>query len=147
MIIQHIITINDRYCFMSNDIQDIVINQCLGYDWNKKIMLNTIKIQIIHRIQSQFFFKIMLIIEIMKWIANTQKDTNNHIGYTPSNLLRLLLSVSARIAKMLSVGVHIIESHNVKKIQSIIREFAMEKNNISIHIFLFSVLFILEKNI
>jgi hypothetical protein len=144
---QDIIKINDVYCFISNDIQDIVINQCLGYDWNKKTILNTNKIHIIHRIHSQFFLEIILIIEIIKWIISVQKDMNSHIGYTPSNLLRLLLSVSARIAKILSVGVHMTESHRVKNIQNIINEFAMEKNNMSIQILLFSVLFILEKNI
>ncbi|MBQ5945704.1 hypothetical protein IJL65_05000 [bacterium] len=72
---------------------------------------------------------------------------NNPTGYTPSNFVRALLSVSARIANMLFVGVQIIESHRVKNIQNIMREFAIEKNKISIQIFLFSVLFTLEKNI
>ena len=47
---------------------------------------------------------------------------------------------------MLSVGFHIIESHNVMKIQNIIKAFAVDKNNISARIFLFSFLFMLEKN-
>ena len=80
-------------------------------------------------------------------IISTQNDINNPTGYTPSNFVRALLSVSARIANMLSVGVQITESHKVRNIQNIIKEFAIEKNNISIQIFLFSVLFMLEKNI
>ena len=57
------------------------------------------------------------------------------------------MSVNERIAKMLSVGLHIIVSHKVKKIQNIIRAFEIDKNIISAHIFLFSVLLMLEKNI
>ena len=72
---------------------------------------------------------------------------NNHTGYTPSNLVRALLSVNERIANMLSVGFHIMESHNVMKIQNIINAFAIDKKIISARIFLFSVLFMLEKNI
>jgi hypothetical protein len=48
---------------------------------------------------------------------------------------------------MLSVGVHITESHKVKNIPNIISAFAVDRNRISAQIFLFSVLFILEKNI
>ena len=62
-------------------------------------------------------------------------------------MVKALLSLKARIAKLLSVGFHIIESHNVIKIHNTIRAFAIDKNNISARIFLFSVLFILEKNI
>ena len=40
-----------------------------------------------------------------------------------------------------------IVSHRVRKIQNIMSAFAMDKNSISAQIFLFSVLFILEKNI
>ena len=110
-------------------------------------MLNTIKIHINHHIQNQFFLQMMLNIEIIMCTINTQKDMNNHTGYTQSNFVRALLSVNARIANILSVGVPITESHNVKNIQNIINEFANEKNNISIQIFLFSVLFTLVKNI
>ena len=39
-----------------------------------------------------------------------------------------------------------IVSHNVIKIQNIMRAFARERNMISARIFLFSVLFMLEKN-
>ncbi|MBO7505000.1 hypothetical protein J6T66_02335 [bacterium] len=39
------------------------------------------------------------------------------------------------------------ESHRVKNIQNIINELAKEKNNMSIQIFLFSVLFTLVKKI
>lgn len=85
--------------------------------------------------------------EIMIWTINTQNDINNPIGYTPSNFVKALLSVKARIANILFVGVQIIESHKVKNIQNIIREFAIEKNKMSIQIFLFSVLFMLKKNI
>ena len=77
---------------------------------------------------------------------STPKDKNNHTGKTPSNLVKALLSLSARIANILSVGFHIIESHKVMKIQNIMRAFARDKNMISAQIFLFSVLFILEKN-
>ena len=56
------------------------------------------------------------------------------------------MSVNARIAKTLSVGVHITESHKVKKIQNIINAFEIDKKIISAQIFLFSLLFILEKN-
>jgi hypothetical protein len=62
-------------------------------------------------------------------------------------LVNTLLSVNARIANILSVGFHIIESHRVMKIQNTIRAFAMDKKMISAQIFLFSVLFMLEKNI
>jgi hypothetical protein len=147
VIIQHIIAMSERYCFISNDIHHSVINPCLGYDWNKKAMLNIIKIHINHRIQNQFFLKIIFNIEIMICTSNTQNDINNHTGYTPSNFVKALLSVNARIAKILSVGVPITESHNVKNIQNMIREFANEKNSMSIQIFLFSVLFMLVKNI
>jgi hypothetical protein len=47
---------------------------------------------------------------------------------------------------MLSVGFHIMESHNVMKIQNMIKALAIDKKIISVRIFLFSVLFILEKN-
>ena len=144
---QHIIAINEIYCLISNDIHDNVINQCLGYDWKKKTILNTIRIQINHRIQNQFFLKIILSNDTIMWVINTQNDINNHTGYTPSNFVRALLSVKERIANMLSVGVQITESHSVKNIQKIIKEFAKEKNSISAHIFLFSVLFMLLKNI
>ena len=110
-------------------------------------MLNTIKIQIIHHIQNQFFLKMMLNNEIITCIINTQNDINNPTGYTPSNFVRALSSVKERIANILSVGVQITESHNVKNIQSIIKEFANEKNSISAQIFLFSVLLMLLKNI
>ena len=71
---------------------------------------------------------------------------NNHTGYIPSNLVNALLSVSARMANILSVCFHITVSHNVRNSQSIINALAIDENNISIHIFLFSVLFIFEKN-
>jgi hypothetical protein len=144
---QHIITINDKYCFISSEIHHSAISPCLGYDWNKKTILNTIKIQIIHQIQNQFFLKIIFSIEIIICTINTQNDMNNHTGYTPSNFVRALLSVSARTANILFVGFQITESHRVKKIQKIIRAFAIEKKRISIQIFLFSVLFMLVKNI
>ena len=66
-------------------------------------------------------------------------------GYTPLNFVRLLLSESARIANMLSVGFHITTSHRVRNIHRIMRALANDKNRISARIFLFSVLFILEK--
>jgi hypothetical protein len=91
--------------------------------------------------------KIIFSIEIIICTISTQNDINNPTGYTPSNFVRALLSVSARIANMLSVGVQITESHKVKNIQNIIKEFANEKNSMSIQIFLFSVLFMLRKNI
>ena len=47
---------------------------------------------------------------------------------------------------MLSVGFHITVSQSVKNIPKIIIEFANDTNNISAQIFLFSVLFMLEKN-
>lgn len=81
------------------------------------------------------------------WTINIQNDINNHTGYTQSNFVNALSSVKARIANILSVGVHIIESHNVMNIQNIIKAFAIDKNKISIHIFLFSVLLMLWKNI
>ena len=56
------------------------------------------------------------------------------------------MSVRERIAKILSVGFHIKESHKVKKIQNIIKALAIDKKIISAQIFLFSVLFMLEKN-
>lgn len=62
-------------------------------------------------------------------------------------MFNVLLSVSARIAKMLSVGFHIMESHKVMNIQKMIMEFASDRKIISVRIFLFSVLFMLEKNI
>ena len=84
--------------------------------------------------------------EIIIWTISIPNDKNNHTGKTPSNLVRALLSLSARIANILSVGFHIMESHKVMKIQNIMRAFASDKNMISAQIFLFSVLFILEKN-
>ena len=54
--------------------------QCLGYDWNKNIMLNIMSIHISHRIHNQFFLEIILDKEIIIWIARVQKDKNNHIG-------------------------------------------------------------------
>ena len=89
----------------------------------------------------------MLNTETTIWTIRIPKEINNHTGYTPSNLVRLLLSVNARTANILSVGVHITESHNVKNIQKMINAFEMDRNRISAHIFLFSVLFTLEKNI
>lgn len=89
----------------------------------------------------------MFNIEIIMCTKSIPNDTNNHTGYTQSNFVKALLSVNARIANILSVGVQITESHIVKNIQNIINEFANEKNSISIQIFLFSVLFILVKNI
>ena len=106
-----------------------------------------ISIQTNHRIQSQFFFNVMLSVEIIMWMIRVPNDINNQTGQTPSNFVKALLSVSARMANALSVGFHIIESHRVKKIQNIIRALAIDKNIISAQIFLFSVLFILEKNI
>jgi hypothetical protein len=61
-------------------------------------------------------------------------------------LVRALLSVNERIANILSVGFHITESHSVIKIQNMINAFAIDKKIISARIFLFSVLFMLEKN-
>lgn len=138
---------NDIYCFTSNDTHDNEINQCFGYDWNRNTMLNTINIHINHRIQNQFFLQIILKADIIICTNNIQNDMNSHTGYTQSNFVNVLLSVNARIANIVFVGVQIIESHKVINIQNIISEFAIEKNNISIHIFLFSVLFTLEKNI
>ena len=63
------------------------------------------------------------------WIMRTQNDMNNHTGYTPSNLLRMLLSLNARTAKEESVGIHITVSHSVKNIQNIMRAFVIEKNS------------------
>ena len=140
------IAINDIYCFTSNDTHDNEINQCFGYDWNRNTILNIIRIHINHRIPNQFFLQIIFKADIIICMNNIQNDINNHIGYTQSNFVRALLSVSARIANTLSVGVQMIESHNVIKIQNIINELAIEKNSISTQIFLFSVLFILEKN-
>jgi hypothetical protein len=71
---------------------------------------------------------------------------NSHTGKTPSNLVKALLSVSARIAKILSVGFQMTVSHKVMNIQNIMRAFASDMNIISAQIFLFSVLLILEKN-
>lgn len=76
----------------------------------------------------------------------TQNDINSHTGYTQSNLFNALLSVNARMAKILSVGIHITESHKVKKIQNIINALEIDKKIISAQIFLFSLLLMLEKN-
>ena len=61
-------------------------------------------------------------------------------------MVNILLSVNARIANILSVGFHITESHSVMKIQNMIKALAIDKKIISARIFLFSVLFMLEKN-
>ena len=87
-----------------------------------------ISIQTNHRIQSQFFFNVMLSVEIIMWMIRVPNDINNQTGQTPSNFVKALLSVSARMANALSVGFHIIESHRVKKIQNIIRALAIDKN-------------------
>ncbi len=110
-------------------------------------MLNTISIHINHHIHNQFFLRIILNNEIIMWTIKTQKDTNNPIGYTQSNFVRALLSDNARIAKEPSVGAHIKLSHKVRNNQKIINAFAMDKKSISTRIFLFSVLFMLEKKI
>ncbi len=83
---------------------------------------------------------------MITWIISTPNDMNSHIGKTQSNLVSALLSVNERIANILSVGFQIMVSHNVMKIQNIMRALASDKNMMSAHIFLFSVLFILEKN-
>jgi hypothetical protein len=88
----------------------------------------------------------MLNMDTNIWTIRTQIDMNNHTGYTPSNLVNALLSVRARTANMLSVGFHIMVSHRVRKIQNMIRALARDKKIISARIFLFSVLFMLEKN-
>jgi hypothetical protein len=62
-------------------------------------------------------------------------------------LVSALLSLSERIANILSVGFHIMESHRVMKIQNMISAFAIDKKIMSARIFLFSVLFMLEKNV
>jgi len=89
----------------------------------------------------------MLNNDIITCTMRTPNDINNHTGYTPSNFVRALLSVKARTANILSVGVQITESPRVKNIPKIMSAFAVDKNKISAQIFLFSVLFILEKNI
>ena len=76
---------------------------------------------------------------------SVQNDKNSHTGYTPLNLVNALLSVRARIANILSVGVHITLSHNVRNIQNIIKALDIDINRISAQIFLFSVLLMLEK--
>ena len=43
-------------------------------------MLNTINIQINPRIQSQFFFRIILNIVIITWTINTHTEINNQTG-------------------------------------------------------------------
>lgn len=88
----------------------------------------------------------MLNTVIIIWTINVQKDINNQTGYTPSNLVNALLSVSARMANILSVCFHMTVSPKVRNNHSIINALAIDVNNISIHIFLFSVLFIFEKN-
>ena len=135
------------YCFISNDILNIEIIQCLGYDWKKNDIFNMINIPINHHNPNQFFLRIILGVEISIWIISIPNDINNPTGYTQSNLVKALLSVSARIAKILSVGVQITVSQSVKKIHNIIMAFANEKNIISARVFLFSTLLILEKNI
>ena len=104
-------------------------------------------IQISHRSHIQFFFKMIPKKETIMCMINIDKEMKSHTGYTPSNLLRMLLSLNARTAKEESVGIHITVSHSVKNIQNIMRAFVIEKNSISARIFLFSVLFMLEKNI
>ena len=106
-----------------------------------------INIPINHHNPNQFFLRIILGVEISIWIISIPNDINNPTGYTQSNLVKALLSVSARIAKILSVGVQITVSQSVKKIHNIIMAFASEKNIISARVFLFSTLLILEKNI
>lgn len=138
---------SDKYCFISNAIQNIDTTPCLGYDWNKNEILSTISIPMIHRIHSQFFLDIMLEMDTMIWTINTQKDIINQTGYTQLNFVKLLLSDSARMANILSVGFHTTTSHNVRNIHNMIRALASERNRISAQIFLFSVLFMLEKNI
>ena len=56
------------------------------------------------------------------------------------------MSLRARIANIPSVGFQITVSHNVIKIQNIMRALARDKNIIPAQIFLFSVLLMLEKN-
>jgi hypothetical protein len=80
VMIQIMIINNETYCFISKDVQKIVINQYLGYDWNKKAILITINIQINHRIHNQFFLNMMLEIDTNTWIIRTQNDINNHTG-------------------------------------------------------------------
>jgi hypothetical protein len=110
-------------------------------------MFNIISIHIIHRIHNQFFLRIMLSIDIITCKIKTQNDMKSHTGYTQSNFVNSLLSLNAWIANMLSVGIHITESHKVKNIHNIMRALARDVNNISIRTFLFSFLLILEKNI
>ena len=57
------------------------------------------------------------------------------------------MSLRARIANILSVCFHTTVSHNVRNNHKTIKALAIDINSISIRIFLFSVLFILEKNI
>ena len=71
---------SEVYCLISNEASNIVIIQCLGYDWNKNIILNMMSIHINHHIHNQFFLEIMLDKEIITWIARTQNDKNNQIG-------------------------------------------------------------------
>ena len=111
------------------------------------MMLRRIRIPINHRIHNQFFLNKILNNDTNTWITKTPNDINNPTGYTPSNLVNALLSLNARIAKILFVGFHITESHKVIKIQNIIRALANDKKSISAHIFLFSFLLILEKKI
>ena len=65
---------------MSNDVQKIVINPYLGYDWNRKAILKTIRIQINHHIHNQFFFKIIPRIDINTWIISIHNDMKSHTG-------------------------------------------------------------------
>ena len=73
--------------------------------------------------------------ETIIWIISTPNDKNNHTGKTQSNFVNALLSLSARIANILSVGFQMTVSHKVMKIQNIIRAFASDKNIISAQIF------------
>ena len=91
---QHIIVSNERYCFISNDTHDIVINQCLAYDWKRNAILSTINIQINHRIQNQFFLQIILNIEIIICTINTQNDIKQYLS-----LLTILCCVFTAIKR------------------------------------------------
>ena len=74
-------------------------------------------------------------------------ETNRPIGYTDHNLFSSLCIVKGFTDSRLVLAFHIKLSQKAKKTHSGINDNVIEKNKISARIFLFSGLFMLEKNI
>jgi len=140
-------TNSDKYCLISKVILHNANTPYLGACWYIMIIFTAISNTINHNNHVQKSF-LLCLINSVKSIVNIEAiDKNNHTGYTAQSLFNSLFIVKGLTDNNHVLIFQIKLSQKTKNIHNGINDIAIEKNNISAQILLFSCLFIDEKNI